>query len=146
MRVLLALVLAHGGCAATGACDEDPRAQELDATVELVIDDDAVVAELATTQVERERGWRYRRCDREALVLRPDRRGPLPVWGCALSSPVDVAFVRDGVVVAWSPGLAPCDACGDACPIVGEGVEVDAVVELAAGAWRLAPGDAIDGL
>ncbi len=135
-------------CDGAAACTEDARAQRLDAHVSLTIDGVPLVAELADTDVARERGWRYRRCDREALLLRHDpgsAAAPLPVWGCALVDPIDVAFIADGRIVRWHAGLEPCDRCDASCPIVGDDLEVDGVLELDAGAWEFAVGDTVIG-
>jgi len=127
--LLLALAtLAFAGCT-TDACEEDPRAQVLDERVELEVGPLVLDAELADAPSERERGWMHRRCDSEALLLVPDTpRTELPVWGCALTAPLDVAFVAEGSIVALAE-LEPCpEPCG-ACPRVGASLLVDAVIE-----------------
>jgi len=122
------VVLASCGDDQAG-CEEDVRAQVIDERVTLEVGDESLEAELADDAVERERGWMHRRCDREALLLVPDVRGELPVWGCGLVDAVDLHFIRAGEVVEVVRDLLPCGpACG-ACPLVGEGIEVDAVLE-----------------
>lgn len=106
---------------------------------------DTLPTEVADQQVERDRGWRHRLCNRHALLLVPDARGPLPVWGCELALPIDVALVRDGTIVDVAP-LEPCPAPCDACPTVGDGVVVDAVLEVPSGDPVLVPGDPVEGL
>ena len=125
----LALAPAVASCETDESCEEDPLAQVIDETRTIEIDGEPYEAEVADDQTERERGWRHRRCEREALLLVPDARGPLPIWGCELAEPVDVLFVRDGEVVELVPDLQPCAPCGE-CTLLGEDVEVDAVVEL----------------
>jgi uncharacterized membrane protein (UPF0127 family) len=121
-----------GGCEDPPACVEDARAQVLDERILVTLDGVTVEAELADDPVERERGWMHRRCDREALLLTLPEPGPLPIWGCALSSAIDAVFVADAVIVAIER-VEPCpEPCG-ACPITGEGLEVAAVLELPAG-------------
>ena len=95
-----------------------------------------LLAERADDAVERDRGWRHRECDREALLLVPDQRGPLPIWGCELTAPIDVAFIDAGAIVEVAHEVVPCPApCGD-CPLFGEGIDVEAVLEI--------PVDAVD--
>lgn len=148
-RALAGSLLALVACQDPGACTEDVRAQQLASHVALEVAGVELVAELADAAVTRERGWRYRTCDREALLLRGDpgsSPAPLPVWGCALVDPIDVAFVLDDRIVHWSAGLAPCPRCDGSCPRIGEGIVVDGVLELDAGAWDLAVGDRVTGL
>lgn len=142
---LIALPLALAACE-PAACEEDVRAQVLEEQLDLAVGGQTIQAELADDPTERERGWKHRACDREALLLVPDEPGPLPIWGCALTGPVDLAFVRDATIVEVFEDLQPCpEPCG-ACPLVGEGVEVDAVLELPAGTLALDVGAAIEGL
>ena len=143
-RMLFAWLLA-AGCEPSDTCKEDVRAQVIDERVELTIGGEDLEAELADEQVERERGWRHRQCDREGILLVPDERGPLAVYGCQLVLPIDVAFVRDGEVVA-SERLEPCPEPCSQCPLVGEGVEVDAVLEVPVGVWDLGVGVEISGV
>ena len=132
------------GCEAEG-CEEDPRAQVLEQRVELRIDGQPLQAELADEAVQRDRGWRHRQCDMEALLLVPDTREPLPVWGCELAQPIDVAFIRDAQIVELAR-LEPCPAPCSSCPVVGEDLDVDAVLELPEGAWDLDLGTSVTGL
>lgn len=127
--VPLTLALPLMSCDSQETCEEDVQAQILDDTRTIEVDEVSYDAEVADDTTERERGWRYRRCDREALLLVPDEPGPLPIWGCELAEPVDVLFVRDGEVVELVRDLQPCSPCS-ACTLVGEDIEVDAVVEL----------------
>lgn len=126
-----AMSLALASCESEESCEEDPQAQVLEETRTIEIDGEAFEAEVADDQTARERGWRFRRCDREALLLIPDEPGPLPIWGCELAEPVDVLFVQGGEVVELVTSLMPCSPCS-ACTLVGEGIDVDAVVELPA--------------
>ncbi len=129
---VLALVLTTGGCEPDASCEEDPQAQVLDDRREIEVDGIARQAEVADEQVERDRGWRHRACGREALLLLPDTPAPLPIWGCALVEPIDVLFIVDDEIVEVVRGLTPCpEPCGG-CTLVGEGLDVDAVVELPA--------------
>lgn len=88
-------------------------------------------AELADEPVEIDRGWRKRRCDLEALVLQPSEPGPLPVWGCELTRPLDVAFVGDATVLDVRR-LEPCSAPCGGCPTIGDELTVDFVLEVPA--------------
>ena len=137
LALALTSALAGTGCWIEGepACNEDVRAQVLDETVAVDIGGYAIEAELADEAVERERGWKHRRCGGEGLLLVPDDPpAPLPVWGCGLVDGVDAYFLADGVVVDHAR-LEPCAEPCSGCPSAGEGLEVDAVLELPAGAY-----------
>ena len=141
LGLALVLVAAAPACEGEPVCVEDPRAQVLDERVEVTLAEHVVPAELADEAVERERGWKHRACDRQALLLLPDAPGPVPVWGCGLTAAIDAVFVADGEIVAIER-IEPCpEPCG-ACPSVGAELEVDGVVELELGiAEPLAVGD-----
>ncbi|MCA9655275.1 MAG: DUF192 domain-containing protein [Myxococcales bacterium] len=145
MLVGLAL-LGAPGCEQDETCEEDVRAQVLDERVTLELGDETLEAELADEPTERERGWRHRRCDREGLLLVPDAPGELPIWGCGLTAPIDLHLLRDAMVVEVVRDLPPCELPCDACPVVGEGRVVDAVLETPAGALMAEPGAPVDGL
>lgn len=119
-------------------CEEDIRAQVIDDRVEIELTDLTLLAELADDPVERDRGWKHRRCDREAILLIPDSPpAELSIWGCGLFEAVDAAFIADGVVSAIER-IEPCAEPCAGCPQVGggasgEAVLVDAVLELPAG-------------
>ncbi|MCH9682552.1 MAG: DUF192 domain-containing protein [Deltaproteobacteria bacterium] len=122
------LLAAASGCERP-ACDESIRAQVLDERVLLELGDETVEAELADDQTKVERGWMHRRCNREGILLVPPQRGPLPIWGCGLVSPVDLHFIRDGQVRHVVRGLEPCGSLCSLCPLEGEDLEVDGVLE-----------------
>ena len=132
--VTLVLALCSlGGCEDQAICEEDIRAQQLDSRVQVSIGEASVSAELANDANERERGWKHRQCDLEALLLVPDEpSSALGIWGCALSTPLDAYFIKDGLVGAVER-IEPCpEPCG-ACPLFGEQLLIDAVLELPAG-------------
>lgn len=143
---VVAVALLLGCDEAPAACEEDPVAQVIPERVDVQVfaasAGDAsdlaaplvtLSAELADEQVERERGWRARTCDLEALLMLQDSAAPLGIWGCGLREPIAVAFVRDHVVVGVIDELVPCDAPCLSCPIIGDDLVVDAVLELGPG-------------
>mgnify|MGYP000450797894 CR=1 FL=1 len=136
MLLLAASVACHAG----SGCEEPDGAQVLDERVEVHIGDDTVLAELADDPTERERGWRKRSCDRDAILLVPDEPGPLPLWGCDLVDAVDAVGLRNDEVV-YVAEVAPCALPCGACPTVGDGVTVDAVLETPVGLLDVEPGD-----
>ncbi len=129
-----------------GSCEEDIRAQVLDARATIEIGDQQLNAEVATTEVERERGWKHRRCALEGLALIAPEDGELSLWGCGLREAVDVHWIRDGQVLGTHGPLEPCaEPCG-ACPIVEAGAPVDAAIEVPHGALEVRAGDTVTGL
>ena len=129
-----------------GECEEDIRAQVLDARATLAIGDATLTAEIAQTEVERERGWKHRRCDLEGLVLVAPEGGALELWGCGMTTALDVLWIKDGAVQRIDTGIEPCaEPCGG-CPIVGPGGPVDAALEVPAGSLDVEVGAAVIGL
>ncbi len=143
-RGLVLLALA-GGCEEDPSCDEDVRAQTLDTTVRLRVAGEELDAEVARTEEERERGWKHRACGREALLLQPPQREPLPIWGCELTGALDVISVVDAQVVAVDR-LDPCPAPCEGCPRIGTDRPVDGVIETPANALEVSVGDDVQGL
>lgn len=132
-------------CGDEGECVEDIRAQVLAEVVEVTVGDAVVVAEVADSDVERARGWRHRRCGRDAIVLVGDGQ-PLPVWMCEVPDPLDLVFVQGGRVVDVVEAAPPCGPPCDACPRYGEGLPVDGVVEWPAGRYAAEIGDPVGGI
>lgn len=139
-RLLLTGVVALAACDGGSTCEENVGAQVLEQRVHVTVADESVSAELADDEVERDRGWKKRACDREAILLVPEEPGPLAVWGCDLVDPIDVFGLRAGAVV-YADTLVPCaPPCGD-CPQVGADLPVDAVLEVPRGAVDVTVGD-----
>ncbi|MEZ4385932.1 MAG: DUF192 domain-containing protein [Nannocystaceae bacterium] len=129
-----------------GECEEDIRAQVLDARAALTIGDASLTAEVARTDVERERGWKHRRCALEGLLLVAPDSGELDLWGCGMTTAIDVLWIRDGVVTAIDAGVEPCaEPCGG-CPVLGRDSPVDAALEVPAGSLEVEIGAAVRGL
>ncbi len=133
-------------CEGGGACEEDIRAQVLDQEAQLVISEQIVLAEIASTDVERERGWKHRRCDLEALLLVAPSSGELSIWGCGLTRAVDVLWIRNGQVIAIDGPIEPCAEPCDACVLSNAGSPVDAALEVPQGALKVSIGEVVEGL
>ncbi len=138
-RLLLACV-ALVACDGDAACEENVGAQVLEERVLVTVAGQRVSAELADDEVERERGWRRRACGREAILLVPDEREALPVWGCELVEPIDVVGLRGGAAV-FVETLDPCAPPCGGCTHVGTDLPVDAVLEVPQGALDVVVGD-----
>jgi uncharacterized membrane protein (UPF0127 family) len=127
-------------------CDESTAAQVDLPALGVAIGSWRAVAEVADDATERGRGWRHRRCGRELLALLPAEpeapAAPLPVFGCALTSSLDVAFVRDERVVAIG-ALDPCPEPCTVCPLVGEDLPVHMVFEAPSGTFAGRVDDAV---
>ena len=146
-RAKLAVIIATGVCGCV--CDEDIRAQVITETAPITVGSTEIVMEVARTSTQRERGLRYRQCGEPAMALVLESPAPLPVWQCEAAIELDIVFVRAGTVVDVVTGAAPCAAPCDRCPTYGEGIEVDAVLEFAAGRlpeMDLRPGTSVRGL
>jgi uncharacterized membrane protein (UPF0127 family) len=128
------------------ACRDDPGAKVHSEHLELRVGERTYEAEVARTKSDRERGWGRRRCGREALLLVPDARAPLPVWGCHLVEPVQAALIRDGAIVDVAARIDPCAAPCTGCPIFGEAVDVDGVLELPLGVPAPRVGERVEGV
>ncbi|MCX4239891.1 DUF192 domain-containing protein [Paraliomyxa miuraensis] len=140
------LVLAACGGPQSLPCEELTTAQELE-RVMLVVGDTEVSAEVAVTEEARDSAWVDRRCDLDALLWVPDQVGAVSISLCGVAAAVDLAFLRNGEVVALQSEISPCDAPCDACPIHGAtGPIVDAVLWMPTGTIDLAEGDAVEGL
>lgn len=129
-----------GACREDSACEENLGAQVIEERVEVQVGEGVVLAELADDAIERERGWRKRACDQEAILLVPDQTEPLPVWGCELVEPLDVVGIFEDEVV-FVHRLEPCAMPCGGCPLLGEGVVVDAVLEVPAETLDVQRGD-----
>jgi len=142
----LALALLGCGEPQSLPCEEVDGATELPRVV-LGVGETALEAELAASEDERRTAWAERRCGLDGLLWVPDEIGPAAVTLCGVEVAVDLAFLRDGEVVAVERERAPCDAACDDCPAYGEdGPEVDAVLWLVSGTLEVVPGDRVTGL
>lgn len=157
----LVLVLAMGcGDPESLPCEEEPTegTRELE-RVSLMVRTTEVSAEVALDEEARRSAWAGRRCDLEALLWVPDAVGPAAVELCEVEVAVDLAFVRNGEVVAVDLARPPCDAPCETCPAHGadgadgadgvdgaDGPAVDAVLWFPAGQVDVVVGDSVTGL
>lgn len=152
-RIVLIVSILFGGCADTSGtphlCVEDPRAQVIEPSLDLVVSGVEIRAEVAESVHEQERGWKYRNCDMDALWLPNSSEGALPIWTCEVTTPLDLLFVHDDVVVGLETAAPPCPSSGgicDSCPRYGEDLIVQGVLELPQGLIDVNIGDTIGGL
>lgn len=147
---LLALLSAACGEPEGLPCEEPPgAAAELD-RVPLVVGEVEVSAEVALRDEERRSAWAGRRCDLDALLWVPDAVGAVAVELCEVEVAVDLAFLREGEVIAVELERPPCAAPCEACPTYGDpttvGASTDAVLWFPAGQVDVAVGDSVTGL
>jgi uncharacterized membrane protein (UPF0127 family) len=144
--VLVALAAACGGPESLPCEEPAGVAPELD-RVPLVVEGTDVSAEVARGEDARSSAWAGRRCDLDALLWVPDAVGSVAVELCEVEVAVDLAFVRQGEVVAVEVERPPCDRPCDACPVYGaDGPAVDAVLWFPTGQVEVAVGDSVTGL
>lgn len=142
---MVALATACGDAESLPCEEPEGAGPELD-RVTLQVRTTEVSAEVALGE-DRDAAWAGRRCDLDALVWVPDTVGPAAVTLCEVEVAVDLAFVRQGEVVALALALPPCDSPCEECPTYGEtGPAVDAVLWFPAGQVDVAEGDSITGL
>lgn len=113
----------------------------------IAIGDDSVEFEIARTPDEIARGLRYRECGLTGMALVPAVPQELLVDTCAVRTPLDIAIVAEARVVASFTDVEPCmqTGCRD-CPIYGEGIVADAVLEWPSGAAEVEDGASVAGL
>ena len=141
----LALLLVLIGCGEANVCEESPGALVQVPSATVVADGASLRVEVADDDAERSIGLMHRRCDVSGLLLVVESPGsPLPIWMCNVQMPLDLAFLRDGVVQHVVEAAAPCSEPCDACPIYGADVGVDAVLETPAGSFPLRVGARVE--
>lgn len=127
-------------------CEEPAGAGPELERVSLMVRSTEVSAEVAMGEA-RSSAWAGRRCELDALLWVPDAVGPAAVTLCGVEVAVDLAFVRDGEVVAVALAQPPCEGPCDECPAYGEdGPGVDAVLWFPAGQVDVVEGDSVTGL
>lgn len=151
----LAALIGCGGPRSAPCEERDELATELP-RVPLTVAEQEISAEVADSEDERSEAWAGRRCDLEGLLWVPDEVGPAAVTLCGVEIAVDLAFLRQGVVVAFEGPVSPCDSVCDECPSYDgrgasadpteSGEAVDAVLWLPAGQLDVVVGDTVDGL
>lgn len=126
---------------------EATQAQSLPLTGALTVGQERIDLEVARTDEERATGLMFRDdlpADRGmAFVIDPARK--ISLWTKNVRIPIDVVFLRDGVVLSVIPDVPPCAA--EPCPSYSSPDAVDTIIELRAGRARelgLAEGTAID--
>ena len=144
MIARLSLVCLLGACGGSSSaeCEESPLALVQPPSAIVTAGGESLHVEVADTDEERSRGLQHRRCGVTGLLIVGERPGqPLPIWMCQVAMPLDLAFVRDEIVVHVVDGAAPCAEPCAACPIYGGDVSADAVLETPAGSFPLRVGE-----
>jgi uncharacterized membrane protein (UPF0127 family) len=128
------------------ATRHEETAQFLPVTARGFMGGETVALEVARTSEQIARGLMFRKelpPDRGMLfVYEPPQ--PARFWMKNVIVPLDVLFLRDGVVVDVAHSMPPCR--GDMCPLYGPDGPVDQVIELRGGRAKelgLAVGDPV---
>ena len=128
----------------TSASVGPTAAQQLPASASVKIGDKVIQLEVARTPVQLETGLMFRTsmpADRGMVfMVDPPRR--LGFWMKDTFVPLDIVFVRDGIVESIAAQAPPCIA--DPCPVFSPEGAVDQVIEIQSGLSAklgLKPGD-----
>jgi uncharacterized protein len=129
LAVCLVLVLA--ACADVGGnADSDPAPME---TAQIRIGSDVITVEVARSPDERATGLMGRSDlgDNQGMLFVFEDPRQASFWMMGMLIPIDMVFLRDGVVIEVLPEVPVCGE--EPCPRYGPQDPVDAVLELAAG-------------
>lgn len=109
------------------------QGQSLPVTAQITVNNQVIQLEVAETPEQQQMGLMYRdnlADDRGMLFsFRPARQ--VGFWMKNVRIPLDMVFLRDGVVAAIEANVPPCQT--DPCPVYGPAVKIDQVIELAGG-------------
>lgn len=109
------------------------QGQSLPLSAQITINNQVIQLEVAETPEQQQMGLMYRDSladDRGMLFpFRPARQ--VGFWMKNVQIPLDMVFLRDGVVAAIEANVPPCQT--DPCPVYGPAVKIDQVIELAGG-------------
>jgi len=107
--------------------------QHLPISAQFKIRNDVIRLEVAQTSQQREIGLMERKTlspNRGMLFLVSPPRN-VQIWIRGMKLPLDLVFLKGGVIKAIKPQVPPCAAQN--CPTYSAGTEVNQVIELAAG-------------
>lgn len=111
-----------------------PLGQVLPLSAFFQVADQTIQLEVARTPAEQAMGLMYRTslADDRGMVFPFNPPRPAQFWMKNTLIPLDMLFVRDGIIRFVSENVPPCKA--DPCPIYGSPtIEIDQVIELRAG-------------
>lgn len=129
-------------------CREDIRALWPVPKTQITIGSRQHTAEVISDPADLERGWRFRTCHLELLVLdlvelndEGSEREPVAIDTCGLTVSIDVAFVSAGVIDSVVEAAEPCQnpSCRD-CPTYSSQTPVEAILEAPTGSGLFEPG------
>jgi uncharacterized protein len=112
---------------------EENAGQILPIKANMTINGQLIEIEVAATPEQQQIGLMYRTslADNRAMLFPFSPPQSVYFWMKNTLIPLDMVFLRNGVVQAIAPHVPPCTS--DPCPTYGPGMEIDQVLELRAG-------------
>jgi uncharacterized membrane protein (UPF0127 family) len=117
----------------TGCSTEITSSQLLPISAEMKISNEIVKLEVAKTGIEIETGLMYRTSlpKNRGMVFNFEPAQKLRFWMKNCKIPLDMIFLRDGIVKSIAAKALPCKS--DPCPNYGPNMAIDQVIELNGG-------------
>lgn len=109
------------------------RGQQLPISAQATIGKQVIQLEVALTPRQQAMGLMFRPAlpDDRGMLFPFDPPQPVGFWMKNVPVPLDMVFVRDGVVQAIAANVPPCEQ--EPCPTYGPKVLIDQVIELRGG-------------
>lgn len=115
--------------------DEQNDVQIMPITAEADIGSTKLYLEVAETPEQRALGLQFRRdlVDDVGMLFTIEPEQPVEFWMKNVKVPLDILFIRDGVVQHIIHRASPCVPAETPCPLLRSGVPVDQVIEVKGG-------------